>query len=68
MSNETKNWPDLAIGLYDKLTGRGAEINYEFENLEVHVPSGTSENAEHARWKINGKVKIHTADNQKNGQ
>ena len=26
---ETKTWPELAGGLYDKLTGRGAEITYQ---------------------------------------
>jgi hypothetical protein len=25
----TTNWPDLAIALYDRLTDRGAEITYE---------------------------------------
>ena len=30
------SWPDLAIGLYDRLTGRQAEISYEFENLHVN--------------------------------
>ena len=59
--NETKNWPDLAIGLYDKLTGRNAEITYDFDNMEVDVPSGTKEN-DHAKWKINGKVIISTRD------
>src|SRR5271165_3960493 len=42
MANETASsntWPDLAIGLYDRLTGRGAEIEYEVHNLEVQVPS-----------------------------
>ena len=29
MSNDTQTWPDLAIGLYDKLTGRGAQISTE---------------------------------------
>jgi len=29
--DETTTWPDLAIGLYDRLTGRNAEIIYEFE-------------------------------------
>jgi len=66
MANETKNWPDLAIGLYDKLTGRNAEINYEFEEFKISVPSGTSDNAEHADWKINGKLKIYTEDNKQN--
>ena len=37
--NDTKTWPELAAGLYDKLTGRGAEINDQFDNLEVEVPS-----------------------------
>jgi hypothetical protein len=54
----------LAIGLYDKLTGRNAEITYEFENLEVSVPSSTSDGAAHANWKLNGIVKIRARDNR----
>ena len=41
----TTNWPDLAIGLYDRLTGRNAEITYEFENMEVAIPSPTAKDA-----------------------
>ncbi|MEM8835097.1 MAG: hypothetical protein AAGD00_04675 [Planctomycetota bacterium] len=59
----TKTWPDLAIGLYDRLTGRNAEITYEFSNMNVHVPSGTGSNAEHAQWKLDGTIKIRTRDN-----
>jgi len=55
-------WPDLAIDLYDKLTGRGAEITYEFNNFEVAVPSGTSGGAASATWKLNGVLKIRTRD------
>lgn len=63
MENEhTTTWPELAIGLYDKLTGRNAEITYEFENMEVMVPSGTGENASQAKWKLNGTIKIRTRD------
>ena len=40
----TTNWPDLAIGLYDRLTGRNAEIAYEFDNLHLRIPSGTGSN------------------------
>jgi hypothetical protein len=65
MANEQhKTWPDLAVDLYDKLTGRGAEITYDFENLEVYVPSGTSSEAAHAKWKLNGVLKIRTRDLQ----
>ncbi len=65
MSNEQQSWPDLAIGLYDRLTGRNAEIKYDFENLEVKVPSRTGQGADHAEWTINGTVRITTQDDAK---
>ncbi len=64
-NSETTTWPDLAIGLYDKLTGRGAEITYELSNFEVHVPSSAADTAQHAVWKLNGTVKIRTKDEAK---
>jgi hypothetical protein len=62
MSDATLTWPDLAANLYDKLTGRGAEITYQFENMEIFVPSHVAENAQQARWKLNGTVRIRTRD------
>jgi hypothetical protein len=63
MSNEKHTtWPELAIDLYDKLTGRGAEITYEFENMEIYVPSGATLDATQAKWKLNGILKIRTRD------
>jgi hypothetical protein len=62
MSEHTKNWPDLAIGLYDRLTGNNAEITYDFENMHVQIPSGTGAEAEHAEWVFNGKIRISTQD------
>lgn len=64
MTDETKNWPDLAIGLFERLTGRNAEIAYQFENFELHVPSSTSDNAEHAKWKMNGTLRVSTKENK----
>ena len=61
---QSQTWPDLAIGLYDKLTGRGAEITYELHNLELSIPSSTSPQAQHALWKVNGTVKIRTRDDK----
>lgn len=61
-SPETKTWPDLAIGLYDKLTGRGAEITYEFHGLEISVPSSAAADAAHATWRVSGTVKVRTKD------
>jgi hypothetical protein len=58
----TKTWPDLAMGLYDRLTGRNAEISYQFEDLEVLVPSNAGSDAEFAQWKINGTLNVRTRD------
>ena len=58
--NDTQTWPELAIGLYDKLTGRDAEISYAFDDFELHVPSSTAPDAERAQWKMNGTVRIST--------
>jgi len=57
---ETTTWPDLAIGLYERLTGRGATITYEFEDMEVDVPSKAGENPEHAHWRVDGTLRIKT--------
>jgi hypothetical protein len=61
MSNqETHSWPDLAIGLYERLTGQQAEITYEFDNMSVEIPSGTEDSARGATWRLNGMLKIRT--------
>ena len=59
----THTWPELAAGLYDALTGRNAEITYDFQEMRVHVPSRTGDdNVEHAHWKLNGVLKVRTRD------
>ncbi|MDZ7636896.1 MAG: hypothetical protein U5J83_01345 [Bryobacterales bacterium] len=65
MAQDTTSWPELAIGLYDKLTGRGAEITYSFEDFEVFVPSSADTNATHAKWRMNGTLRIRTRDTAK---
>jgi len=63
MSGEnTTNWPDLAIALYDRLTDRRAEIVYEFEEVVVKVPSRTGANAQHADWGLSGMMKMRTSN------
>ncbi|MHC5108918.1 MAG: hypothetical protein ACYTHJ_03455 [Planctomycetota bacterium] len=59
----TTTWPELAIGLYDKLTGRNAEITYEFQDFGVGIPSAVSPKAERAQWRLNGTLKIRTQNN-----
>lgn len=59
---EAETWPELAIGLYERLTGRGAEITYEFEDMQIDVPDRIGEGAEHARWRLNGTVRIRARE------
>ncbi len=61
-AQHTTNWPDLAIGLYDRLTGRNAEITYDFDDMQIAIPSGTGTTAEHAKWVLSGTMKIRTRD------
>ena len=61
--DETRTWPELAIGLYERLTGRGAEIAYEFEDMQVDVPDRVGDDANHARWRLDGTLTIRTSEN-----
>ncbi|PRY89017.1 hypothetical protein [Mongoliibacter ruber] len=58
-----QSWPDLAIGLYEKLTGKGAVISYEFEDFSLGVPREVGSN-DVTTWKINGKLKISTSESK----
>ncbi|RLS80620.1 MAG: hypothetical protein DWI02_05430 [Planctomycetota bacterium] len=59
-TDHTTNWPDLAVGLYERLTEKNAVIAYEFLDMHVKIPSGTGPAAEHAEWILNGTIKIRT--------
>lgn len=61
-TEQTTNWPDLAIALYERLTGKHAQINYEFQDMHIKIPSGTGAKAEHAEWVLSGTMKISTSD------
>ena len=57
----TTTWPELAIGLFEQLNNRGAEITYAFDKLTVAVPAGAGEDAS-AKWHIDGNLRISTSD------
>ncbi|MFC6862225.1 hypothetical protein ACFQGE_01975 [Halomicroarcula sp. GCM10025817] len=61
---ETQTWPELAISLYDRLTGRNAEITYEFEDMEVDVPSKTGDDPEYAHWRVDGTLTVKTRERE----
>lgn len=54
-------WADLLADLFDRLTGKEAEVTYTFEDLEIKVPEAVGpdgKNLGSARWTINGKILI----------
>jgi hypothetical protein len=61
-TEQTTNWPDLAIALSERLTGKHAQITYEFQDMHIKIPSGTGTQAEHAEWVFSGRLKISTTD------
>jgi hypothetical protein len=61
-NQQTTTWPELAEGLFSFLTGRGATIEYSFDNLQISVPSSTHAEASSALWKLNGTLKIRTTE------
>jgi hypothetical protein len=63
--DDVRTWPELAVGLYERLTGRGAEITYEFDDLEIRVPDRMGPDAEHARWRLDGTVHIRTRETER---
>ena len=61
--NETLTWPALGAELFDLLTGRRAEITYDIDNMEVHVPAhanGGDASPTYAVWKFNGAIRIRS--------
>ena len=62
MADVPNTWPDLAVALYDRLTGRGAAITYQFEDMSIEVPQSVSTDAPRATWRLNGKLIITTED------
>ena len=65
MEKDTKlsSWIGIAEGLYDFLNRRKTTINYSFEDLDIFVPQGIGENAERAKWTVDGTVSLSTFEN-----
>ena len=60
-SKSAGQWADLLAELFDRLTGKEAEVTYTFENLEINVPEAVGPDGKtlgEAKWTINGKVLI----------
>jgi hypothetical protein len=61
-SKNQSSFADLGKELWSYLTDKGAAINYEFVDMTVEVPRATGPGAERASWKLNGTLRITTAE------
>jgi hypothetical protein len=53
--------------MWSYLTGKGAAINYEFVDMTVEVPREIGADAPRATWKLNGTLRITTAEGVSQG-
>ena len=60
MSDHTQTWSELVTELYEALSEQKADTTYHFEDRKVEIPSGTGPKAEHAIWKLDGKLRVST--------
>lgn len=56
------DWTDLGREMWAYLTGRGAAVNYTFEDMTVEVPRDIGPEAPRATWKFNGTLRVTTSD------
>lgn len=66
-NHERTSFADLGKEMWAYLTGKGAAINYEFDNMVVEVPRETGPDAPRAIWRLNGTLRITTAENASRG-
>ena len=63
-------WANLMAELFDRLTGKGARVTYNFENLEIDIPRAIGPQGQDlgsAKWTINGRLTM-TAEAHKASQ
>lgn len=63
----TTDITEIGQELWSFLTGKGAVIEYSFEDMSVEVPRTTGPNAQRATWKLNGTLRIRTTDKDSAG-
>lgn len=66
-TEQVTTFADLGKEMWSYLTGKGAAINYEFVDMSVEVPRDTGASAPRATWKLNGALRITTAENASRG-
>jgi hypothetical protein len=60
-SQQNTQWTNLLTDLFDRLTGKGAEVSYNFERLEIDIPKAAGPQGQElgsAKWVVNGRLTI----------
>ncbi len=65
-TTETTSFVDLGKQMWSFLTGKGAAISYELIDMVVEVPRETGPQAPRATWRLNGTLRITTAEDVSN--
>ena len=66
-SHDATSFADLGKEMWTYLTGKGAAIDYQFVDMVVEVPRETGPDAPRATWRLNGTLRITTAENAGKG-
>lgn len=56
------DWSDLGREMWSFLTGRRAAIDYQFVDMTVEVPRDTGPRSPRAVWRVDGTLRVSTAD------
>ena len=54
-------WAEVIAQLFDRLTGKGASVTYNFDNLVIDIPKAQGPGGREmgsAKWVINGRIMI----------
>lgn len=57
----SSQWAEIIGQLFDRLTGKGASVSYNFDNLVIDMPKAQGPNGQDlgtAKWTVNGRVVI----------
>ena len=63
-NKSANNMADMAFAIFDKITGLNAELNFDFDNLELQMPANNGGEASAPKWKLNGTLRIKTSGNK----
>lgn len=58
---------EFGYELWEYLTGRQATVEYAFEDMEIEVPKTTGPDSPRATWRLDGTVRVRTADKDNAG-